>query len=489
MSLFNIISIRNYFSNNLEIVNTLKSIHTRDNSSILVAKTNPEHTINHSKNSIITIMNSNNLLISDSLINDLADHEFISPSFIKVLINKYWQETIFLSKSNLISDKYTNQLKSDGISLYKGQYKKFLFNFTKALVAGRVNTYMNHMKTHSEDVMDVQYIWRKGMHFFLPNNLLRFGSSHNISKNQLSLIKKLQCNNFPLFTIVNNFNQLIVAEPADQLIINNSPLENLYQWYNSNVLRSLNQDSRPVYESLLFVNMQDALEYKNYIKQQYIKYRIYNDQDGLSIFSTTLNFYYKLINTSKYRVNFRLIPDLKELGNLVYKYQYSKNILFHDQQKYGKNYFQGQPIYIIQPVDGKSKDDNAVISIPYTYEMNLNNIKEKYNAIFMNYEVVLLAWKKFIANNPNYVLPNKPKVLVYNLQEFLKMHPYDGHLHLANRKMLLVPNKDSYQFIKLMSQKYNNSIYSNIYNYFIHLKIVSHRLMWSLTSRQPINWY
>ena len=75
MSLFNIISIRNYFSNNLEIVNTLKSIHTRDNSSILVAKTNPEHTINHSKNSIITSMNSNNLLISDSLINDLADHD------------------------------------------------------------------------------------------------------------------------------------------------------------------------------------------------------------------------------------------------------------------------------------------------------------------------------------------------------------------------------------------------------------------------------
>nr|AOM64549.1 hypothetical protein Riqu_070 [Riquetophycus sp.] len=457
-----------------------------------MAKTYNQNVIDHSKGKIFANTNNQYTLRSENLINNLADKELIYPSFIKILLNKYWQETIFLSKTHTMLEKYSGQLKSDGILLYKNQYKKFLFNFSKALVSGRVNTNfheINDMSKFNEDFKDIKYIWRKGFNFSIPRTLSIFDylTSNNVSQNQLALMKKLKCNKLPLFTVVNNLNQMIIAEPSDQLIINKNPLDYLYQVYMNKILGY--SDKRPTYEALLFVNIQDALEYKNSINKQYVNYRIYSNQDQLNIFATTLNFYYQLINNLNSRIRLRLIPDLEELGNLIYKYQYNKNILFHSKQKYGKNYFQGQPIYIIQSSECKNKKDNKISYLSYVYQLNSNGRNENYHAIFMNYKVALLAWKKFAHENKNYILPSKPKILVYNLQEFLKMHKYDTNLHKINMNILLVPNQESYRFIKsIQKNSYNQGFYQNLSSQLLYFKIITQRLIWSLTSRQPTNW-
>lgn len=492
MSLFNITSIRNLFCSNLQVINLLKSFDLVSNFSVS-AKTlkNYSSTLANNPYNILRVNSHSHQLNLEDKINGLADQPLISPSFFTRFINRYWQETIFISKSNILSEKYINQLKSDGIIFYGDQYKKFLFDFSKALIKGRIITYLNepqNFNSVSNSKSDVKYIWRKGFNFLSSGkrslNLINNYRNRYLSKSQINLIKRLKCNKLPIFTVTNNLNQMVIAEPSDELVYNSSFVDLFYQWCYSKLL--LENDTRPTYEGLFFVNLKDALEYKQYIKHKYINYNLYSNQESLNVTPSSLDFYYKLSHTFHSRLKFYLVPDLEELGSLIYNYQYYKNIVFHKKQKYGKYYFQGQPIYIIQPIYCRNKNTKVTDLVEYLYSINKNNSQEKYTAVFMNYKVALVAWEKFLDKHKQYSLPNKPRILVYNLEDFLNMQKESVY---SNRmSFLFVPNSESYKLIKLTQQEQHSNItVDKIVGQWLYMKVMIKRFIWSLTSRQPIH--
>lgn len=418
-----------------------------------------------------------------------TNKKLIQPTFITKLLNKYWQETIFLSATNPLSDNYINQLKSTGVAMYQNEYKKFLLDFSRALTTRRIEVYLDDSKVSANEKSNptyVKYIWRKGLNFSLPNNPLKnFLNVKDIhtSKSQPSLLlHKIRSNDFPLFTVINGSNQMIMAEFPEKMLNNKNVLDRLYRWYYDRFLWTRN--NQPLYEGLFFMNPEDAMEYKYHIQQ---KYTASSKQNILDVFASKLDLYYKLTRTSAPKIRFRLIPDLTELGELIFKYRKYRHVSFHKQQKYSKNYFQGQPIYMIQPLLAFNKKSQKNMLINYRYKLYENTSQISYEAIFMNYKTTLTAWQKFRKENTDYILPSCPKILVYNLEDFIKT--CENNKEINNRNILFVPSKESYDFLK---QYYNNQSQIRVLQKFsstlLYFKVLGKRMLWSLTSRQPMNW-
>nr|QOS04649.1 hypothetical protein [Sarcopeltis skottsbergii] len=478
MSLSNPMFIQNLFNNNLIVNNQFLFIPRKVKNRL--ASIHENHNIASKNHKLSIIANKTSYL--NPKINSFANKEFVSRNFITKLINKYWQETIFLSQPSILSDMYSSQLQSDGLAVYKNRYKKFIFHFSKALISGRIETTLEQSKeinNLSNNLTEIKYIWKKGFNFSRPKNFVKFKNQPNFfTSSQLAVVKKLQQSKFPVFTIINNYNQIIVTEPSDELINQEGLVDQLYQFYCNSIVGKTN--NRLTHEALFFVNPEDTLEYQESIKNKYI-YK--SNYANFNIFTTGLDFYYKLVRLSPLKVQFHLIPDLQELGNLTYKYQYKRNIAFHINQKYGKNFFQGQPIYIIQPVLSKHKKTRQKDLINYNYYLN-NNVK--YETVFLNYEVALLAWQKFVIQNNNYRLPYIPNILVYNLEDFLKF--YEQKEKIDKKNLLFVPSQQSYRFIKNnISNKSQQHIPQKLSKKFLRFQIIAKRILWSLTSRQPTN--
>nr|YP_010903638.1 hypothetical protein REP92_pgp137 [Hypnea wynnei]WCH56490.1 hypothetical protein [Hypnea wynnei] len=422
---------------------------------------------------------------------NLANKKLVSRNFMIKLLNTYWQETIFISRSNLLSNTYSNQLKADGLAIYKNQYKKFLSDFSKALSVGRIQVAFNDSNKDYQITNyltnEIKYIWKKGFNGFVPRNLLsllfEYNRIRNFNNEKLNLLNRLQLKHFPLFTVVNNSSQMIISEPSDELIYKKNLLDKLYQWCFYNF--AIYNKNRPVYQSLFFVNPYDALEYKQYIGY---KDKSIDKQPTLSTLTCNLSFYYQLFYKLSSRVQFYLIPDLKELGKLIHTYQYKSNVSFHKNQKYNQYLFQGQPVYFIKPLMVKNKKTKKIELVKYNYYFNkkLNDQINEY--IFLNYDVALFAWQKFIKHNMYYDLPNKPSILVYNLEDFINnnIKRYDQNLYLKG--CIFIPSKESFDFLQsnlfLKSQK---TTYENLMHNITAIKTIINRIIWSLTSKQPVS--
>jgi len=474
--------IRNILEGSLNSANYALS----DNSvyNYTIKKMRSTHFISYHLSSV-SKNNGDNYLESELDSFSLARQKLISRNFMTQFINKYWQETIFLSISNSLSDNYTNKLKSDGLAVYKNQYKKFLLDFNKALANGRIEL-SEFTITINQDLPGIKYIWKKGFNFSYPRSLSSIlcnkRSPNFPNKVQSFLVKKLKNNEFPIFSVVNRFNQIIISEPSDELIRNKNFVNTIYQWYYHNFLWK--KDHIPVYEGLFFINPQDACEYMNYIETQSM---CFSKQKDLNIFIGSLDFYYRTVRTSPPKVQFRLIPDLRELGELIYKYKYKENINFHNQQRYGRDYFQGQPIYFIQSVLAKNKQTKQIDLIKYSYNIKTGQLVQPYEAIFMNYETALIAWKKFREQLSYYNLPDTPRVIVYNLEDFLKT--CEKNNQIEKRNIVFVPAQETYHFIKQEKNKKSRlAIPQIIASKILYIKVLTTRIIWSLTSRQPVYW-
>nr|YP_010902844.1 hypothetical protein REP59_pgp136 [Hypnea flava]WCH54898.1 hypothetical protein [Hypnea flava] len=424
-------------------------------------------------------------------IKDVANQKLISRNFIIKLLNAYWQETIFVSRSNTLSNNYSNQLKSDGLSVYKNQYKKFLSDFSKALSVGRIEVAFNknNKNNHNNNILnhEIKYIWKKGFNGFIPKNLLRLLFEYNqvrvFNNKKLKLLNNLQLNYFPLFTVVNHSSQMIIAEPSDELIYKKNLLDKLYQWCFYNF--SVDNKSCSVYQGLFFINPYDASEY-----QQYIEYKnkpISNSLD-LSILPCNLSFYYQLFYKLSSKIQFYLIPDLKELGKLIQTYQYKNNISFHRKQKYNQYSFQGQPVYLIKPLMVKNKKNKQIELVTYSYSFNKKLKNQISEYVFLNYDVALFAWQKFQKDNINYNLPSKPSIIVYNLEDFIddNSNKYNQNSYL--KSCIFIPSKESFDFLKLnLFLKSQNTTYGSFIYNITAIKTIINRIIWSLTSKQPVN--
>ena len=407
------------------------------------------------------------------------NYQFISRNFWHKFINNYWQETLFISTNNLLSDYYTNQLKSIGLLVYKGnQYKKFLSSFSKDLITGKIQVSLNKDDIQSDlfyinDNKYIKYTWRKGLNWYIYNLYYNYSLliKYLLKNRNVTYIKKIQVNILPLFTIINQNNELITAEFSNQIFAyKNSfnPFKNLYEI----IIAKKN------HVGLLFINPNDALEYKKYSINKYVFFK----KNLLKLFISQLSLYYKLIYSSIYNIEFRLVPDLQEVSNIIYKYQYYRNIKFDKFQKYGKTYFQGQPIYIIQPFQSKNLHTGQKNKLNYFYNINKNSNSSHCYAVFLNYKTALLAWNKFRKDYSYYKIPLRPNIYVSNLESFIKSKVYEK----SNKDYVIIPSIDTYSllFSKVgINKKW--SIVKILQNQFFGLKNICQRLIWSLISKYP----
>nr|YP_009511627.1 hypothetical protein [Melanthalia intermedia]AXI97504.1 hypothetical protein [Melanthalia intermedia] len=423
----------------------------------------------------------------------LENKTLISRNFLTKLVNKYWQETIFLSAPNSLSNRYIDQLKSDGILIYKNEHKKFLLDFSKALFSGRIKVLLNDYKVSNDlkkktiDTKNnsVPFVWRKGLNFPLPRRIpaLSIFKQDNsyLNKRQSCFLKRIRQYPFPIFTVVNKLNQMMLTESREEIVSSLKVVDKIYRWYCHNFVN--NQIFSSLYYGLFFVHPSDALEYLNSIKHKNSDFA----QNNLSLLSTKLEIYYKLSRVSRGQIRIKLIPDLKEIANLIYRYKYYDNIHFHNNQKYGKNFFKGQPIYFIKPIYSLNRLTQKTSLVHYNYAIELNSQKDEFQSIFTNYKTAVEAWRKFRQKCKNYKLPHKPQILVYNLEDFIKL--YDNNEFGKYKNITLVPSQASYEFIKqnqvLREDKATKQIF---FREFFRFQRFAQKIVWSLSNKQPTNW-
>lgn len=453
-----------------------------------------QYFVTHNTNSRSLLFAQNKHSFNHEDQNLFKNRALISRNFLVKLIHKYWQETIFLSVSSSLSDKYINQLKSDGILLYKNEHKKFLLDFSKALFAGRIRVSLgNHIvdeKLRKKEIQlnnhSVSFIWRKGLNFPLPQKISltsSFREAISSNKKKIHFYADAKNDLFPVFTVVNELNQMVLTESKEEVRYNFNALDKIYFWYCNNFCGS-NHVSPSYYYGLFFTHSSDALEHLNTVKSKYCK----SKQDNLRLLAIKLQTYYRLNQISERRLKIKLIPDLKELSSLIYKYRYCKNIQFHHSQKYGRNFFKGQPVYLVKSVYGLNKKTRKteLVNLNCTDMLISNNQKNQRQFVFTNYKTATKIWHEFRQKSKNYSLPNKPHVLVSNLEDLMKFYGDDKFAEFKNFR--LIPSQQSYEFIKQNQDIKEEQQPKQVFFRYLHrLQTLIERIAWSLTSRQPIS--
>jgi len=429
--------------------------------------------------------------LSNKLLNKTIDYRFVSRNFWNKLVNQYWQEIVFISTANKISDDYTNRLKLQGFLTYQGNYqKKFLSDFNRDLIQGKIeldlvkNSKENEIPFHKQKSSTyLKYIWRKGLNWYIYNVykyylVLKKSFSDKKSISLTALNKKADFHNLPIFMLLNQNNRIIISESPDQIFLKKNTLNLFHSWYNQHVIKNVVQ--KKAYLGLLFINFKDASEYKDYITSKYINF--YNHKYSfLKLCASQMNTYYRLIYSYAYNTEFRLIPDLKEVSSLIKKYQYYRHIILDKDQLIGNNYFQGQPVYIIQPIHTKDLKFNNPEKVDYFYNVYRNNKLIQYKAVFFNYNTAINAWHKFKFDYPYYNLPNKPNLYVSNLEKFMKTLVEKDISHYV-----FIPSLETYHFIKYYKYSKKN-IHDSFGNYLVNIKSQAKQIFYSLLSKYPIS--
>jgi hypothetical protein len=82
----------------------------------------------------------------------------------------------------------------------------------------------------------------------------------------------------------------------------------------------------------------------------------------------------------------------------------------HPKQKYSRDWFQGNPIYVLKVHKNVNDKTLAQYSIKDSYEEKL---------VFFSKEDVMRAWKVFLAKKSELSLNTRPNIEIYNLENFL----------------------------------------------------------------------
>nr|YP_007878300.1 conserved hypothetical plastid protein [Calliarthron tuberculosum]AGA63911.1 conserved hypothetical plastid protein [Calliarthron tuberculosum] len=392
---------------------------------------------------------------------DLASSNLLNSNLWRKFINTFWYQIVFLSTSNKLSEKYQAQLNSLNVTGGKNNYKRLLSQFSKSLTNNSIRSSLEyHKDDYSSD--NLKYVWYKGLNF---SRMQLFESlfKTDIRKGQLINLKNKLKNNIgfnsmPLYTVSNHLGQMIISEQTEEL--------------NSGFLFS-SKNTNDWYKGWFFINFEDAKEYMYHIE------KYYGLNNELKIVSCNLETFYKISSIYNKQLLLRLVPDLNEVGNLISKYKNYNNIEFHQKQNYGKNFFQGQPLYMIK-TSMHSNSQNQ-----YYYKIFLNKKHKNYITLFTNYETAINTLNKLKLSNSVSLKANNTKLIVYNLENFLQDSiDYSS----KNKNFLLVPSKSSYKYLKTNQQQQARSIISSdLSERFLFFKLWTKRILWSLTSRQPIN--
>ena len=407
---------------------------------------------------------------------------------------KYCQEFLYISSNypelNNFEDIVSKNYFFQNSQIEKSENKKNEESLKYSLLSGRIKVlYPRFFNTQSFSKTPIKYIWRKNINGIIS---LYFRSLYHdkrqfifLTRVQNHVFQALKKQKFPVFIIVNGFNQIVTNEPEHLINIK----QQFGDWLSRsthNIPTLLKEYSFPLREAYIFINPIDAIEYYSYIKSQYPKSA---RQLQLKLFVGNLDEFYKINRLTVPYTQFRLLPDLKEVGKLVNQYQYKNNVHFDYKQVYGKNYFQGQPIYFIEPTTCKHIYNTTEKAQPYYFPNSLDLAQEEYNCIFTTYQDAMIAWEKYRNKFPQYSLYNKPRLTVYNMESFLQEHENQPITNtIIKFKFRFVPSQETYQYIK----KLQKNTYSNVSNIIsikksllLLVQVWTNRIVWGMLRRNP----
>ena len=418
--------------------------------------------LSKSKTSIAYILKDQNSFLDSK--GSLATKTIERQKIGNRLTNDSWSQDIFLSLNNKSLNKYNVQINS--LKIHQGQSpnKSLILNFSRCLFDGSIQVSSTSEIKYSQDSLAaIQYSWAKNLKlkYVQLHNIFSLNSNNKKNNNLSSeFFQKINLDQIPLFVISNHLGQMIISEPPTDLTVSKH-----FSSYSS-----IGNQCSNTYYGFFFTNHKDAQEYMRHIEKAYpIKGKT------LKIFTCNFYTYYRALNNSKENIHFKLIPDLMEISNLIKKYKNSRHLLFHKEQASSRNYFKGQPIYLI-------KNGDLNVSMNISQKQN-----ESYNIITLNYQEAMELFNRFSKNS----FPNKKQkvnILVYNLEDFIQTQ---FKLEYENSSPCLVlPSRESYRFVKQdqLLQKHP-PLYFNYLNTFSSISLWSKRIFWSLTSRQPSAYF
>lgn len=221
------------------------------------------------------------------------------------------------------------------------------------------------------------------------------------TKEQKSLLFKLK--QVPVYAVVNKQNELVTASTREYK--NSHSLQWIQSKYNEIFFWEYDEGSVSI--NLFFMNKEDAASYLHEICKREPKEA---ENLGLKVKTVGLDVFYKLNRTSAPKTQSRLVGDLKEIDLLLTKYSSESMCTMHPKQKYSKDWFQGNPIYVLK----FHKDMRDKTMSPYYFQ---DSYEKK--LIFFSKEDAIKAWKVFLVKKSQFSLNTKPNIEIYNLENFL----------------------------------------------------------------------
>nr|BDA99117.1 hypothetical protein [Hemiselmis andersenii] len=223
---------------------------------------------------------------------------------------------------------------------------------------------------------------------------------------QKTLISKLK--DVPVYAVVTNKDEIVMASPRDD------QNKNLFDWlytkyYNWFVWR---EDDGPISITLFFLDKEDAELYLHEVGKEDPKMA---EKRNIRVQLTDLGTFYKLNRTSEPGHQAKLVADLEEIDKVISKYIPQKMHDINPKQKYAKNSYQGNPIYLIRTTIGKKGQKKDFVN--YTINDGKGNACTR--NVFFKLEDAYLAWDKFCSDNKDIKLPAVPDIEIYNLESYL----------------------------------------------------------------------
>nr|QUE29753.1 hypothetical protein [Erythrotrichia carnea] len=302
-----------------------------------------------------------------------------------------------------------------------------------------------------------------------------------LSVNHKFIVKNLKFT--PTFVPANTFYHPILSIPSGDYLMN--ALDKIHYFMFDWFVWKEDLLSLPVKKGFIFFSPEDADEYINSVKEQ--SPRIAKRYSPLETFPINLALAYKWNRTSSPRLQFRFVPDIKEIGDLVHNYQYKKNINIHPSQYITKHEFKGVPIYTIKPITARY--EGKKIKVDLGDDISLNT-RDKY-MIFTSLDSLYKTWENFCVRYPDLRLPSKPVVQVYNLEDYLS--DCETLLTSQCKNFRVVPSIEAYNSTIKKGHQDKNSIISHYYNYKLmpaakRLSLWSKYFFWSLTTSRRPDW-
>lgn len=342
---------------------------------------------------------------------------------------EYYTKEININANNSNSENIKNKTKRipTCFNIYKetsrGKVKMEeweLVEFVEKLSSrkGVTATFSNSRDVRAEEVgkirfidkTDIKYDWSlKGLTWpkFANNSeiesydILQRRSKDFPTQEQKKIAKALS--SVPVYTVVNGFDELIISTPRSETESNF--IDWLYEKYYN--IFKWTKDTGPIRIAPFFLHKEDAEMYMHEVFRQDSKHA---EEIGVEIRTLSLNTFYVMNRTSPPQLQARLISDLAELELIFEKTLKNSKFTIHPKQCYGKNWFQGTPIYILK----LSSND-----IEHTLDKN-----KEVEIVFFKQSNIDEFWKKFkeknvdLENRKNSLIQH-PSLQIYNLENYL----------------------------------------------------------------------